>query len=124
MKDDGVYLLHILECIRRIEEDTAVGKDSFLQSHTLQDAVLRNLQTLAESTQRLSDSVKMRYPQIEWRRIAAFRNILVHDYLGIDMERVWEITQRDVPELKRTVTEILKREQADNPSSEPPMVRP
>ena len=108
MKDDGVYLLHILECIRRIEEDTATGKDSFLQSHTLQDAVLRNLQTLAESTQRLSDCVKMRYPQIEWRRIAAFRNILVHDYLGIDIERVWEITQRDVPELKRTVTEILK----------------
>ncbi len=56
--------------------------------------MLRNLQTLAESTQRLSDSVKMRYPQIEWRRIAAFRNILVHDYLGIDIERVWEITQR------------------------------
>jgi uncharacterized protein with HEPN domain len=108
MKDDGVYLLHILECIRRIEEDTAAGKNSFLQSHTLQDAVLRNLQTLAESTQRLSDSVKMRYPQIEWHRIAAFRNILVHDYLGIDIERVWEITQRDVPELKRTVTEILK----------------
>ena len=108
MKDDGVYLLHILECIRRIEEDTVAGKNNFLQSHTLQDAVLRNLQTLAESTQRLSDSVKTRYPEIEWRRIAAFRNILVHDYLGIDIERVWEITQRDVPELKRTVTEILK----------------
>ncbi len=108
MKDDGVYLLHILECIRRIEEDTAAGKSGFLQSHTLQDAVLRNLQTLAESTQRLSDSVKTHYPQIEWRRIAAFRNILVHDYLGIDIERVWEITQRDVPGLKRMVTEVLK----------------
>jgi uncharacterized protein with HEPN domain len=70
--------------------------------------VLRNLQTLAESTQRLSDSVKTRYPQIEWRRIAAFRNILVHDYLGIDIERVWETTQRDVPGLKRMVTEVLK----------------
>ncbi len=108
MKDDRVYLLHILECIRRIEEDTVRGKASFLSSHTLQDAALRNLQTLAESTQRLSDGVKTRYPQIEWHRIAAFRNILVHDYLGIDIERVWEITQRDVPELKRTVTEILR----------------
>jgi len=108
MKDDGVYLLHILECIRRIEEDTVAGKNNFLQSHTLQDAVLRNLQTLAESTQRLSDSVKTRYPKIEWRQIAAFRNILVHDYLGIDIERVWEITQRDVPGLKRMVTEVLK----------------
>ncbi len=69
---------------------------------------MRNLQTLAESTQRLSENLKARYPQIEWRRIAAFRNILVHDYLGIDLERVWEITQRDVPELRCNVTEILK----------------
>jgi len=50
MKDNRVYLLHILECIRRIEEDTAGGKDAFLASRTPQDAVLRNLQTLAEST--------------------------------------------------------------------------
>jgi uncharacterized protein with HEPN domain len=108
MKDDRVYLRHILECIRRIEEDTAGGKNAFLSSHTLQDAVLRNLQTLAESTQRLSENLKARHPQIEWRRIAAFRNILVHDYLGIDLERVWETTQRDVPELKCNVAEILK----------------
>ena len=107
MKGDRVYLSHILERIRRIEEDTADGKDAFLASHTLQDAVLRNLQTLAESTQRLSPTIKERYPQIEWRRIAAFRNVLVHDYLGIDLERVWEITQRDVPELKAVICEAL-----------------
>jgi uncharacterized protein with HEPN domain len=88
MKDDRVYLLHILERVRRIEEDTAGGKAAFLASHTLQDAVLRNLQTMAESTQRLSESIKERYPQIEWRHIAAFRIVLVHDYLGIDLERV------------------------------------
>ena len=103
MKDDRVYLLHILECIRRIEEDTAGGKGTFFAARTLQDAVLRNLQTLAESTQRLSEDLKMRYPQVEWRRIGAFRNILVHDYLGIDMDRIWEITQRDVPDLKATI---------------------
>lgn len=62
---------------------------------------------MAESTQRLSDSIKERYPQMEWRHIAAFRNVLVHDYLGIDLERVWEITQRDVPELKAIILEAL-----------------
>jgi uncharacterized protein with HEPN domain len=108
MKDDRVYLRHILECIRRVEEDTAGGKDAFLSSHTLQDAVLRNLQTMTESTQRLSESTKERYPEIEWHHIAAFRNVLVHDYLGIDLERVWEITQRDVPELKAVVLSILE----------------
>jgi len=107
MKDDTVYLRHIQECIRRIEENIADGKGRFLESHTLQDAVLRNLQTMAESTQRLSDNLKAAHPEIEWYRIAAFRNVLVHDYLGIDVERVWEITQRDVPALKQSIMCIL-----------------
>jgi uncharacterized protein with HEPN domain len=108
MRDDTVYLRHIQESIRRIEENVADGRDRFLASHTLQDAVLRNLQTMAESTQSLSDDLKTTYPDIEWDRIAAFRNVLVHDYLGIDVERVWDITQRDVPELKRAILGMLE----------------
>ncbi len=108
MKDDTVYLRHILESIRRIEENIADGRDHFLNSHTFQDAVLRNLQTLAESTQRLSDELKTAHPEIEWHRIAAFRNVLVHDYLGVDVERIWDITQRDVPELKRAILGMLE----------------
>ncbi len=88
MRDDTVYLHHIQESIRRVEENVADGRDRFLASHTLQDAVLRNLQTMAESTQSLSDDLKTTYPDIEWERIAAFRNVLVHDYLGIDVDRV------------------------------------
>lgn len=107
MKDDTVYLRHFQECIRRIEENIAEGRDRFMASHTLQDAVLRNLQTIAESTQRLSEDLKTAHPEIQWRRIAAFRNVLVHDYLGIDMERVWQITQRDVPQLKQTILTML-----------------
>jgi len=108
MRDDTVYLRHIQESIRRIEENVAQGRDRFLASHTLQDAVLRNLQTMAESTQRLSDDLKAAQPKIEWNRIAAFRHVLVHDYLGIDVERVWDITQRDVPELKRAILGMLE----------------
>ena len=78
-----------------------------MASHTLQDAVLRNLQTIAESTQRLSDDLKAKQAEIDWRRIAAFRNVLVHDYLGIDVERIWQITQRDVPELKQAILTML-----------------
>jgi uncharacterized protein with HEPN domain len=107
MKDDTVYLRHIMECIRRIEEDVSEGRERFLRSHTLQDAVIRNLQTMAESTQRISDNLKRSHPEIEWHRIAAFRNVLVHDYLGIDMERIWQITQVDVPELKQAIVSIL-----------------
>ena len=107
MKDDIVYLRHIMECIRRIEDNIAEGRGRFLESHTLQDAVIRNLQTMAESTQRLSDDLKEAHPEIEWYRIAAFRNVLVHDYLGIDIERIWEITQKDVPPLKQGIMRML-----------------
>lgn len=103
MKDDGIYLAHILESIRRIEEDTTGGEAQFYEKRVLQDAVLRNLQTMAESTQRLSPALKATQPQIEWQSIAAFRNILVHDYLGIDIRLIWQVTQRDIPELKQAV---------------------
>lgn len=109
MKSDLAYLGHILECMRRIRENTAGGRDAFLSSHTLQDAVLRNLQVMSESTQRLSDGLKDAHPEIEWDRIAAFRNVLVHDYLGIDIDTVWEIVQRDVPQLEITVHKMLDR---------------
>jgi uncharacterized protein with HEPN domain len=77
VKDDSVYLQHILECIRRIEEDATGGRQQFFSSHTIQ-----------ESTQHLSAGLQARHPAVEWRRIAAFRNVLVHDYLGVDLERV------------------------------------
>jgi uncharacterized protein with HEPN domain len=107
MKDDAVYLHHIMESIRRIERNVKEGRERFMASETLQDAVVRNLQTMAESTQRLSDRLKQAHSEVQWHRIAAFRNVLVHNYLGLDIERIWEITQRDVPELKQAVLAML-----------------
>ena len=109
MKDETVYLRHISECIRRIEQNISGGRDQFMASHTLQDAVLRNLQTMSESTQRLSDPTKASRLEIDWQRIVAFRNVLVHGYLGVDLERIWEIVQRDVPDLKRAITAMLEK---------------
>ena len=111
MKDDRVYLHHMRECIQRIEDNVAGGRDQFMASHTLQDAVLRNLQTMTESTQRLSETLKSMHPEIEWRRIAAFRNILVHAYLGIDLERIWEVIERDVPTLKQAILALLEQQE-------------
>ena len=65
MKDDRLYLIHIDECIARIEQYTVGGRDEFLRSTLIQDAVLRNLQVLAESTQRLSDPLKAQYPRVD-----------------------------------------------------------
>jgi uncharacterized protein with HEPN domain len=63
---------------------------------------------LTETTQRLSEELKATRPHVEWAKIAAFRNVLVHDYLGIDLERIWDIVQNDVPRLKTAVVEMLE----------------
>ena len=93
MKDDLKYILHIEECIRRIEEDVAGGAEAFNRSHLIQDAVLRNLQVIAESAKRLSESLKAAHPEIDWPGISGFQNFLVHDYLGVDLGIVWEVVR-------------------------------
>jgi len=108
MRDDRLYLIHIGECIERIERYTASGKAAFQADTLIQDGVLRNLHTLTESTQRLSDTLKAAHPEVEWREIAQFRNVVVHNYLGVDLARVWDIVQGDVAALKRTVVLMLK----------------
>ncbi len=99
MRDDRLYIHHILDCVRRIDGYCQNGEDAFRASKLIQDAVLRNLQTLAESTQRISDGLKSLHPEVHWRAIAGFRNVLVHDYLGINLARVWEIVSVHLPVL-------------------------
>jgi len=107
MKDNRLYLIHILESIGRIEDYTRDGEVAFMRETKTQDAVLRNLQTLAESTQNLTPDLKGASPQVNWDKIAGFRNVLVHDYLGINMVRVWEIIEHHLPELKSQVQTVL-----------------
>lgn len=74
----------------------------------IQDATLRRLQTLAESTQRLSEDLKAKATEIEWRSISGFRNILVHDYLsGIDLKIIGDVIEQDLPDLEEKIKTIL-----------------
>lgn len=75
MKDDRLYLTHILECIAKIERFTREGEQAFLSDDKTQDAVLRNLQIMAESTQRLSKPSKASHPEVPWTEIAGFRKV-------------------------------------------------
>ena len=110
MKDDKLYLIHISESIDRIEFYVAeLDFADFMKKNIVQDAVLRNLQILAESTQRLSEIFKSSHPDIEWYKIAGLRNVLVHDYLGIDLETVWTAVKIDLPKLKTVVQAVLEQ---------------
>ena len=108
MKDDTLYLIHISECIQRIESYLeGINRKAFLASTLVQDAVLRNLQVMAESTQHLSQATKQDQNEIEWHNISGFRNVLVHDYLGVDIERIWDIIEKELPPLKEAVRNML-----------------
>ena len=100
MKSDRLYVEHILECIERIQRYCQGGGPSFLEQDVIQDAVLRNLQVLAESAKRVSGELKAVHPEIDWHGIAGFRNVLVHEYLGINLRRVSDIVTLDLPDLK------------------------
>ena len=101
------YARHILDCAAVLERIQARG--DITGDDILYDAALRNLHTLAEATQRLPDSIKDRYPHIEWRKISAFRNIIVHNYLGdIDPVTVTKILQEHVAPLTEAMTNALK----------------
>ena len=112
-RDDRFYLRHITECISHIEEYTIDGRSEFLSSSLTQDAVLRNLHIMAESSQRLTGELKNRHPEIEWRAMAAFRNILVHNYLVVNPGQVWGMLERDLPVFKVDISRLL--DQLDTP---------
>lgn len=106
MKDDPVYVAHILESIERVTAYTAGGRDEFLESRVVQDAALRVLQTMAESTQRLSAERKAAHPEVPWREIAGFRNFLVHGYLQVRVPRVWQVIEQDLPVLREAMKQM------------------
>ena len=108
MKADLVYLRHILDAILKIESYVSVGKQVFMQNSHWQDAVIRQLEIIGEATKRLSANLRANHPDIPWRRIAGMRDVLIHDYLGVDLNAVWEATQKDMPGLKTRLETILK----------------
>jgi uncharacterized protein with HEPN domain len=109
-KDDLLYLDHIAESVERIAEYAAGGEASFTSPGLIQDATLRRLQTIAESTQRLSADLKERHPEIAWQDIAGFRHRVVHDYLSsFDLRLAWTFIENDLGPLKAVVEEELKR---------------
>ncbi|NOY16941.1 MAG: DUF86 domain-containing protein [Gammaproteobacteria bacterium] len=106
-KDDSVYIDHMLNSILRINEYIE-SKEQFYASRLVQDAVIRNLQIMAESSQRIADDMKKAYPDIPWKQISGFRNILVHDYLGVDLDMIWSVVEQELPMLERALTQQQK----------------
>jgi uncharacterized protein with HEPN domain len=107
VKDDRVYLAHIQEAIRRVESYSADGRQAFMTNPMAQDAIIRNFEIIGEAAKRLSDAAKRQQPHIPWRDVAGFRDVLIHDYMGVDLQEVWNIIEHRLPELRDAIAALL-----------------
>jgi uncharacterized protein with HEPN domain len=103
-RDDTVYLHHILDAIAKVEEYLqGLDETDFRSSTLVQDAVIRQLEIIGEAVRRPSPEFRSSHPHVPWQDIAGMRNKLIHDYFGVDIEKVWITAQDDVPHLKRPI---------------------
>jgi len=109
MKSDRLYLMHILESIDRILSYAQEGREAFLGDVRTQDAVVRNFEIIGEAAKRVTEETRKAASDISWRRIAGFRDVLIHRYEAVDPEEVWSVVERDLPDLKRKIEAILEQ---------------
>lgn len=111
-KDDSVYLKHMLDAISKIEEYTqGIKYEGFLDNHLIQDGAIRQIEIIGEATKRLSTEIGERHHEIPWKDIAGMRDKLLHDYLGVDLDAIWETVEKDIPALKKRLRDVIEKEE-------------
>jgi len=111
-RDHLLFLEDILEAIAKIERYTqGLSFETFRENDMAVDAVIRNFEVIGEAVRHIPDNIKERYPDVEWKEAAGFRNILIYDYFGIDVEAVWDTMKNNIPTFKKHVIQPLTSEQ-------------
>ncbi|KPK99696.1 MAG: hypothetical protein AMJ91_06780 [candidate division Zixibacteria bacterium SM23_73_3] len=109
------YLKDILEAVRKIEKYTEnICVVDFAKDELIQDGVVRNLEIIGEAVKNIPEDIKSTRSQVEWKKIAGLRDILIHGYFGIDVDIVWDVVKNKIPELKQKILEILSEIEVDN----------
>ena len=108
MRDDRQRLLDILEAITNIRKYSSEGQQRFLQDELVQVWVVHHMQIIGEAAARISPQLSERFPSVPWADIVAMRNILVHQYFGIDLAEVWSTIEGDIPQLEASLRSMLE----------------
>jgi uncharacterized protein with HEPN domain len=109
-KDDLIFIDHIFESIIKIERYVdGLTVHDFVDNDLVKDAVVRNFEIIGEATKHLSPEFRNKYSEIPWKKIGGMRDILIHDYLGIDIYAVWDTIASDLPDLKHKLLVILQK---------------
>jgi uncharacterized protein with HEPN domain len=109
VRDPKERLKDILEAIANIERYAARGQEVFEQEELIQTWVLYHIQLIGEAAAQLGKAFHQAHPEIPWAQIVAMRNVLVHEYFGVDLQEVWRTVERDLPVLKHKIEALVKR---------------
>ena len=111
MKRDEIYLKHIFESIEKIESFTMeTSKEEFMELEEKQAAVIRKIEIIGEAVKNISGAFRKQHPAVPWSEIAKTRDKLIHGYFEVNLERVWTVVKRDLPQLKRQTKKMLEEE--------------
>ena len=109
MRDDRGRLQDILDAIKRIERYAKRGRRVFEEDELVHTWMIHHIQIIGEAASKLTPTFRKTHHQVPWPQIIKMRHVLVHDYLGIDLAEVWAVVERDLPAMKKQVSDILKR---------------
>ena len=107
-RDYKVYLDDILTAARKVRRfSEGKTRDSLASDEKTFDAVVRNLEIIGEAIKKVPDEVRNAHPEVEWQKIAGLRDILIHEYFGIDLEIIWDVIQNKIPDLEMQIKKTL-----------------
>ncbi len=109
-----IFIKHILESIEKIESYAVnLTKERLIKDTRVQDAIIRRIEVIGEAAKNLPNDFKKRHPEVEWSEIIRTRDKITHHYFGVDLNIVWDIIKKDLPDLKKKVKIIIEEESKD-----------